>query len=82
MCFFLLGYIIMLYSVPLSYMCGFKNKTTQTKNFDKTVNAQNYEVMRGALLASGEWGYAMYFLLYLLNTVNTGTRIFCCYSHK
>lgn len=70
--------------MSLSYTCGFKNKYKQsTSVVDKTVNTQNYEVMRRALiLASGEWGYAMYFLLYLLNTVNKETLIFCSYSHK
>lgn len=70
--------------MSLSYTCGFKNKNEQSTTVaDKTVNTQNYEVMRHALiLASGKWGYAVYFLLYLLNTVNTGTLIFCSYSHK
>lgn len=83
--FFILGYIIMLDSMSLSYKSGFKNKKKHQTNsvFDKTVNTENYEVNEDALvLTSGEWDYAMYFPLYLLNIVNTGILIFCCYSHK
>lgn len=72
----------MLLSISLFYICDFKTKKPQKSSVDKTVNTQNYEIMRHALiLASGEWGYAIYFLLYLLNIVDTGILIFCCYSH-
>lgn len=49
MCVFLLGDIVMSYSISLPYMCDFINKETNTVP-DRTVNTLNGKVTRRALI--------------------------------